>query len=202
MVSQSNILCIIFLWRDLTNFWPTIWWEIVHWIPPKNIHILHKYCFECEKTKTKNNNWIQHVLNLYFSGNSVNNLLSYCGLTDARMSASEKDLPVMQDFSDVINMSDHAKGKFLWHILWLTATAFLATKSLQWFQMLKSPFQIDAILFWQFCAKKNRRHFHILANLGRFLIYLYFLAYFNIKLVKSFKIWFQEFTKQTVSNFG
>ena len=29
-----------------------------------------------------------------FSGNSMNNLLSYCGLTDLRMRASEKDLPV------------------------------------------------------------------------------------------------------------
>ena len=26
--------------------------------------------------------------------NSMNNLLSYCGLTDARMRTSEKDLPV------------------------------------------------------------------------------------------------------------
>ena len=26
----------------------------------------------------------------------MNNLLSYCGLTDARMSASEKDLPVIK----------------------------------------------------------------------------------------------------------
>ena len=29
-----------------------------------------------------------------FHGNSMNNLLSYCGLVDARISASEKDLPV------------------------------------------------------------------------------------------------------------
>ena len=42
------------------------------------------------KTKTK-----EHVVNFYFSGNSINNLLSYCGLTDARMRASEKDLPVL-----------------------------------------------------------------------------------------------------------
>ena len=35
------------------------------------------------------------VLILYFSGNSMKNLLSYCELTDARMSSSEKDLPVM-----------------------------------------------------------------------------------------------------------
>ena len=31
-----------------------------------------------------------------FHGNSMNNLLSYCGLVDARISASEKDLPVMK----------------------------------------------------------------------------------------------------------
>ena len=34
----------------------------------------------------------QHALN--FSGNLMNNLLSYCGLTDARMRAIEKDLAV------------------------------------------------------------------------------------------------------------
>ena len=36
----------------------------------------------------------QHVVSLYFSGNSMNYLISYCGLTDARIRASEKDLPV------------------------------------------------------------------------------------------------------------
>ena len=29
------------------------------------------------------------------TGNSMNNLLSYCGLVDARISAFEKDLPVL-----------------------------------------------------------------------------------------------------------
>ena len=29
--------------------------------------------------------------------NSMNNLLSYCGLVDVRISASEKDLPVIKD---------------------------------------------------------------------------------------------------------
>ena len=46
--------------------------------------------------QTENYSCTQHVLNLYFSCNSMNNLLSYCGLTDARMWASEKDLPVTQ----------------------------------------------------------------------------------------------------------
>ena len=39
-----------------------------------------------------------HVLSMYcacsFRVNSMNNLLSYCGLVDARISASEKYLPV------------------------------------------------------------------------------------------------------------
>ena len=47
-------------------------------------------------SKQKQNFCTQHVLNLYYSGNSMNNLLSYCGLTDARMRASEKDLPVTE----------------------------------------------------------------------------------------------------------
>ena len=47
------------------------------------------FCFDIQK-----NICTQHVLNLYFSCNSMNNLSSYCGLTDTRTWASEKDLPV------------------------------------------------------------------------------------------------------------
>ena len=47
------------------------------------------FCFDIQ-----NNICTQHVVSLYFSGNSMNNLSSYCGLTDSRMRASEKDLPV------------------------------------------------------------------------------------------------------------
>ena len=46
------------------------------------------------KTKTKNNFCTQHVLNWYFLGDSMNNLLSYCGLTDSRTRDSDTDLPV------------------------------------------------------------------------------------------------------------
>ena len=35
------------------------------------------------------------VIFMYWTRNSMNNLLSYCGLVDARISASEKDLPVI-----------------------------------------------------------------------------------------------------------
>ena len=48
------------------------------------------------KQKEKHNFCTQHVVNMYFSGNSMNNLLSYCGLADTRMRASEKDLPVKE----------------------------------------------------------------------------------------------------------
>jgi hypothetical protein len=42
--------------------------------------------------------WAEHVLPMFcacsFHGNSINNLLLYCGLVDTRISASKKDLPV------------------------------------------------------------------------------------------------------------
>ena len=41
------------------------------------------------------------VVFMYWTGNSMDNLLSYCGLVDARISASEKDLPVHLDFFTV-----------------------------------------------------------------------------------------------------
>ena len=47
------------------------------------------FCFDIQ-----NNICTQHVVNLYFGGNSRNNLSSYCGLTDSRMRASEKYLAV------------------------------------------------------------------------------------------------------------
>ena len=42
----------------------------------------------------KNSFCTQYVLNLYFSGDSMNNFLSYCGFTDSKMRASDTDLPV------------------------------------------------------------------------------------------------------------
>ena len=47
------------------------------------------FCFDIQ-----NNICTQHVLNLYFSGNSMNNLSSYCGLTNSRMRVSDTDLLV------------------------------------------------------------------------------------------------------------
>ena len=52
-------------------------------------HIVYKNCFEYQDKEIFF--YTQHVLNLYFSFNSMNNLLSYCGLPER---ASEKYLLV------------------------------------------------------------------------------------------------------------
>ena len=64
--------------------------------------MVYKYCFFC--FDIQNNICTQHVVNLYFLGNSMNNLSSYCGLTDVRMRASEKSylyhLPQLKKVND------------------------------------------------------------------------------------------------------
>ena len=51
-----------------------------------------------ENYKKMGRTWAEHVLPMFcaciFHGNSMNNLLSYCGLIDAKIRASDKDLPV------------------------------------------------------------------------------------------------------------
>ena len=47
------------------------------------------FCFDIQS-----NICTQHVVYLYFLGNLMNNLSSYCKLTDSRMRASDTDLPV------------------------------------------------------------------------------------------------------------
>ena len=44
--------------------------------------------------KTTSPEWAEHVLPIYSTCNSMKNLLSYCGLIDARITVSGKDLPV------------------------------------------------------------------------------------------------------------
>ena len=56
-------------------------------------HVVYINCFECQNKNKK----IFYVHNLFWAartGKSMNNLLSFCGLVVARISASEKDLPV------------------------------------------------------------------------------------------------------------
>ena len=46
-----------------------------------------------------------------FHGNSVNNLLSYCGLVDARISASEKCLPVLYSMRHLQSLKSTKTGQ-------------------------------------------------------------------------------------------
>ena len=53
---------------------------------------MYRNCSECQN---KNNLCTQHVISLEFScAELANNLLSYCGLVDAKIRPSDKDLPV------------------------------------------------------------------------------------------------------------
>ena len=61
---------------------------------------VHKL-FWMSKQKTKNKQFMYTICSelaifMYWTCNSMNNLLSYCGLVNARINASEKDLPVQE----------------------------------------------------------------------------------------------------------
>ena len=61
-------------------------------------HVVYINFFECQnKTKQKImcTTCSELVVFMYWTGKLMNNLLSYCGLVDARKSAPEKDLPVL-----------------------------------------------------------------------------------------------------------
>ena len=103
------------------------------------------------KNKNKNNYCTQHDVNLYFLGNSMNNLLSYCGLTEASMRASEKDLPV------------ESPGQKIYYQIFITLF-----KSIRGFQKVaigkknhkkiwsNFPIQLKKSNFEPFCSLKNQ----------------------------------------------
>ena len=71
----------------------------------KNVIIQHGENMFCTKIvlNVKKNFCTQHVLPsfelgifMYLTCNAMNNLLSYCGLVDSKIRASDKDLPVNQ----------------------------------------------------------------------------------------------------------
>ena len=53
-------------------------------------HVVYVNCSECQ-----NKNMFWACIFMYWTGTSMNNLLSYCGLVDPRISASNKDLSVL-----------------------------------------------------------------------------------------------------------
>ena len=70
---------------------------------PSSKHVVYINCSECHN---KTNICVHKMfltcsdlgIFMYWTRNSMNNLLSYCGLVDAKIRASDKDLPVKQLF--------------------------------------------------------------------------------------------------------
>ena len=68
-------------------------------------HVVYINCSECQNKNKKqfvHTTCSQHALTLQFSCNSMNNLLSYCGIVDARIIASEKDLTVQNSTATLL----------------------------------------------------------------------------------------------------
>ena len=62
-----------------------------------SVHVVYINCSECQNKNKKQfvyTTCTELVVFLYWTRNSMNNLSSYCGLVDARIRASDKDLPV------------------------------------------------------------------------------------------------------------
>ena len=62
-------------------------------------HVVYTNCSECQYKNKKQFMYAkcsELLIFVYWTRNSMNNLLSYCGLVVARISASEKNLPVIK----------------------------------------------------------------------------------------------------------
>ena len=70
------------------------------------------------KTKTKKQfmytTFSELVVFMYWTGQSMNNLLSYCGSVEVRINASDKDLPVHK-LSEILPAFDY---KTHWEMGW------------------------------------------------------------------------------------
>ena len=69
----------------------------VQYMKTSSEHVVYISCSECQNKNKKQfvyTTCSELVVFMYWAGKSMNNLLSYCGLVDPRISASDKDLPV------------------------------------------------------------------------------------------------------------
>ena len=57
-------------------------------------HVVYKNCSECQKKFL----YTMEYSCTYWTFNSMNNLSSYCGLVDAKIRTSDKDLPVSWNY--------------------------------------------------------------------------------------------------------
>ena len=70
----------------------------VQYMKTSSEYVVYINCFECQdknnKKKIMYTICFELVILMYWTGKSMNNHLSYCGLVDPRISAFDKDLPV------------------------------------------------------------------------------------------------------------
>ena len=66
---------------------------------PSSEHVVYTNCSECKKQTICEQSMFWECFDIgifkYLTGYSMNNLLSYCGLVDAKIRASDIDLPVL-----------------------------------------------------------------------------------------------------------
>ena len=63
-------------------------------------HVVYINCSECQSKNEKKKQFLYTICSelaifMYWTRNSMNNLSSYCGLVDAKIRASDQDLPVL-----------------------------------------------------------------------------------------------------------
>ena len=68
-------------------------------------HAVRINCSECQNKKQIVYTCSELVIFMYWAGKSMDHLLSYCGLVDAKISASEKDLPALNALFEIIPTS-------------------------------------------------------------------------------------------------
>ena len=65
-------------------------------------HVVYINCSECQnKNQFVYTTCSERALFMYWTCNSMNNLLSYCGLVDAKIRASDIDLPVSNQLNEL-----------------------------------------------------------------------------------------------------
>ena len=65
-------------------------------------------CSECQNNKKQfmYTTCSELVIFMFWTGNSMNNMSSYCGLVDPRISAPDKDLPVQKQWQSCIDWNN------------------------------------------------------------------------------------------------
>ena len=73
---------------------------------PCSVHVVYINCSECQKAKQNKKQFVYTTSSelgifMYWTCNSMDNLPTYCGLVDASISASDKNLPVQISLNEI-----------------------------------------------------------------------------------------------------